>query len=122
MRILVLVLISLVVVLFVSQFFGKKGTWVHIIKGILMSILSLVIVVINTVEISLKSGLIWDTAFIIHTVVGGLFFISLVATSIAGYRVKKGKLDSLTHYSLATVVGIFLFLTLFTAVLIRFIR
>ena len=122
MRILVFGLTLLAVVLFIAQFFGQKGTRNHILRGILVGILSLTVVVINTVEISLKRGLIWDDAFIIHTLLGSLFFLGLVATSVAGYLVKNKRMNSLIHKRISLLTGFFLFLTLSAAVLLRFAR
>jgi len=122
LRLIVFGLTGLAVVLFIAQFFGKKGTKNHITRGILVGVLSLVVVVINTLDISIKRGLVWDTAFIIHTVLGSLFFISLGATSVMGYLLKNDKSYLRTHRFLANATAGFLFLTLCGAVLIRLFR
>lgn len=124
MRLLVFSLTGLAVILLAAQFFGKKETREHKIRGILVNILTIAVVIINTWDISMKNGLTWDFSFIIHTVVGGLFFISLAATSVTGYLLGKNKteLKIVIHNILATITAMYLFLTLFTILLIRFFR
>ena len=122
MRILVFTLTGLAVILFVKQYFGQKGTTNHIIRGFLVGLLSLAVVIINTVDISLKRGLVWDLPFLTHTIIGTLFFISLILTSVAGYLVKKKLGFVKNHKIMVNISAVFLFLTLFAAGLIRLFR
>ena len=126
-RLLVFGLTGLAVVLFIIQFFSKKGTRAHITRGVLVSILSLTVVIINTLDISLKRGLTWDLPFIVHTVLGTLFFISLWITSLVGYflgsndvvlKTKKIKIHRFT----ANITAVLFFLTLVASGFIRLIR
>ena len=122
MRILVFGLTGVAVILFLAQFFGKKGTRGHIVRGMLVAFLSLAVVVINTFDISLKRGLIWDVPFLTHTILGTLFFVSLGITSVIGYLLQNNKALIRKHGIMAKITGVFLFLTLFAAVFIRLFR
>ena len=122
MRTIVFGLTLLAVILFVIQFFGKKGTRGHVMRGILVGVFSLVVVVINTWDISLKRGLTWDVPFLAHTIPGTGFFISLGITALLGYLLRHNPSLKNRHRIWANITGSLLFLTLAAAVLIRFFR
>jgi hypothetical protein len=124
LRLLVFSLTGLAVFLCISQFTGSKGTRAHIAKGIMVGIVSLVVITINTVDISLRRGLSWDLPFIIHTFIGTLFFLSLIATCIFGFLSRgKGRFAyKPVHQLLATMTGTYLSLALLAAIIIRFFR
>ena len=122
MRILVYGLTLLAALLFVWQFFGAKGTKVHIINAVLIVLFSVVAVTINTITVTLQRDLVWDMAFVTHTGLGAGFFLGLIATCVLGWQVKRGKELRVWHRNLAYITGMFFFLSLLAIPLIYFLR
>jgi len=122
MRILVLVLTGLTIVFFIWQLLGTKGTWGHIIRAILILVFSFVIVVVNTVYISLTRGITWDAYFVAHTILGVLYFGWLVNTNMFGISLLHKKRRPIEHRISAYITGIFLLLALLIAGLMPFVR
>ncbi len=122
MRILVLALTLLAVALFIWQFLGVKGKRAHVARGMAIGLLSILIVVINTVSVSTKRGLTWDAVFIIHTILGSVFFSGLLITCALGFLTMRQEVPKSWHRLSANITGIFFFLTLIAAAAIRFFR
>jgi len=122
MRFLVITLTILTVLLFIRQFFGSKGTKSHIVRGVLIGILSVTGVIINTIFVSLQRGLVWDIAFITHIALGAGFFLGLIVTCILGWQTMHKRELRVWHRLSAHMTRVFLFLTLSAAALIPLVR
>ena len=109
------------VVFFLRQFFRKKGNFYHIGRGYLILIITLAVVIINTVSIP---KLVWDLPFIIHTSFGLAFFWLLSLTIITGIRTHKepNPDNRRIHGLFARFTGIFLTLSILAIGLIWFTR
>jgi len=121
MRSLTLVLTITAVIFFVWQFLGKKGDKSHVLRGISIGILSILVVLVNTISIS-NRGYVWDTSFVVHTILGSIFFISLTITCIVGYLTTKRKGIKTWHRLCANTTAFFFFLTLLASVFVRLAR
>ena len=123
MRYIVFGLLAVITILITLQFIDKKGTRSHIVRGYLIGIFSLVIVVINTVEFSIKrGGLVWDGPFIIHLLFGMTAFSLFTMTAITGSVARKEKSMVKDHGNKARLLRGFLILAVATGVLIRIFR
>ena len=116
---LVFALTFFTVTLLVWQFIGRKGRSGHIVRGVLIGLSSITVVTINTISIW-DRGYIWDTPFIIHTILGSGFFLGLLTTSVLGLLTKKGMISKNWHRFSAYVTAYLLFLTLAGAIYVHF--
>ena len=99
------------IALFTWQFLGKKGHLYHISRGFLVLLLTLAVVIINTVSIP---KLTWDLAFILHTSLGLVFFWMCFMAILSGWRMLKNPTpaNKKLHRLFANSTGVFLLLSI----------
>ncbi len=122
MRLFVFGLTGLVVIALLWQFFEKKGTNPHVIRGVFIGLGSILVVIVNTFDVSRTRGLNWDTYFIIHVAFGTYFFVSLLLTCILGLLTKYRNINKFWHRFGAINTAFALTLTLLVAVATRIFR
>lgn len=115
MRILVIAMAVSVVVLVLWQFLAKKGDWAHVIRYVVICLLSVAIVVLNTIYLPVK----WDRAFLFHIAVGSVYFSGLIAIGISGWLLKRQRIYRRAHRWL---VGLTVFFLLLTSLVPRLLR
>ena len=119
---IVLSLTAIAALCLILQYRRPKGTTLHYFRGFLVGYLSLLVVVLNTYYISSQRGLTWDTAFIVHTTLGGIFILSWLVTIIFGLTMRVNARFRVYHRTGAHITTIFFCLSLLAATLVRFLR
>ena len=112
-----------VVLLFVRQFFGKKGDSRHIGRGVMVGVLAVGAIIVNTSRGITDHGALWRSLFVAHILVGILFFICLLATYLTGLAAKRHPHPDATTAHFAAIIStcVFLFWTVVLAVSMRFV-
>ena len=111
-------LTSLTIICVARQFIGKKGTYPHIISGIVIGPLIWAVILINTATTPINEALFWSPSFLIHTLLGLLSVVFWTMTAITGISllITKNSEIKLFHKKCALITALCLFLSIIAGI------